>query len=544
MTTPGRELGDVGQSLGGRYHVERELGRGGMGAVYLARDVQLDRQVAIKVLPSELANDPLLRERFLRETRTAASFSHPNIVPVHAVEERPQLLAFVMGYVEGESLSQRVARTGPMEAKELLRLLLDISYALAYAHGRDVVHRDVKPDNIMLERATGRALLMDFGISRSVAAQAVPAGVTRVGEVVGTPEYMSPEQSVGDKLDGRSDLYSLALTAYFAATGNPVFAGENTQKILMRQLSETPPSLSTMRPDLPRVMTDAVDQCLAKDPESRFESAGAMVSALEGAQSFAPDIPMPVRLFTQEVGMLGMVMFFAGLTMWMLLLVMGGQNDDDLFIPVVLIFSILLGRLAQTMGDARRLMRNGFPREELRRGMRAIVDERETRRIQLRNDPATRSMRRKTVFASLFMLASAALLFKWALTFRHPAENGYRIELPGAIMFLSALIETGFALSLLMRSPLRMPIGERIFRLIWLGAPGVAFFRFASVGLKGEAPTSSRRTIALPAPRNAAREVPTKWSSSNGKHAAAVEPRLAALEERVATLERVSRDGG
>src|SRR5215216_3449976 len=201
VTTPAA-LSDIRQQLGDRYAIERELGRGGMGTVYLARDLRLDRPVALKVLPSEFAGDSALRERFLRETRTAASFSHPNIVPVHAVEERDGLLAFAMGFVEGESVAERVRRAGPLDVRSTVRLLQDIGYALAYAHGRGVVHRDIKPDNIMLERATGRALLMDFGISRTIAAKVEKApgftqGLTRVGEVVGTAEYMSPEQASG-----------------------------------------------------------------------------------------------------------------------------------------------------------------------------------------------------------------------------------------------------------------------------------------------------------------------------------------------------------
>ncbi|MCU0622025.1 MAG: serine/threonine protein kinase, partial [Gemmatimonadales bacterium] len=221
MSTP-FPLEELRSRLGDRYHFERELGRGGMGAVYLARDRSLDRPVALKVLPPEYAAQPDLRERFLRETRTAAGFSHPNIVPVFAVEERDGLLAYAMGFVEGESLADRVARTGPLGVRDAVRLLQDVGYALSYAHGRGVVHRDIKPDNIMLERATGRALLMDFGIARTV--QAAPAalpGLTRVGEVVGTPEYMSPEQASGDAVDGRSDLYSLGLVAYFGLTGAP-----------------------------------------------------------------------------------------------------------------------------------------------------------------------------------------------------------------------------------------------------------------------------------------------------------------------------------
>ncbi len=164
-----------------------------MGTVYLAHDMRLDRPVALKVLPPEFAAVPDLRERFLRETRLAAGFSHPNIVPVFAIEEGEDVLAFAMGHVEGESLAARVAREGPLPQRELVRLLQDVAYALAYAHGRGVVHRDIKPDNIMIERATGRALVMDFGIARAITPVSEARGLTRVGEVVGTSEYMSTE---------------------------------------------------------------------------------------------------------------------------------------------------------------------------------------------------------------------------------------------------------------------------------------------------------------------------------------------------------------
>ena len=169
---------DIRRALGGRYALERELGRGGMGTVYLARDIRLDRLVALKVLPAEFASQVTLRDRFLRETRTAASFSHPNIVPVYAVEETDELLAYAMGLVEGETIAERVARAGPLPVREIVRVLQDVGYALAYAHGRGVVHRDIKPDNIMVERATGRALVMDFGISRSMTVAAPTAQMT------------------------------------------------------------------------------------------------------------------------------------------------------------------------------------------------------------------------------------------------------------------------------------------------------------------------------------------------------------------------------
>ena len=233
---------ELQQALGDAYVLDRELGRGGMGAVWLARDAHLHRMVAIKVLPPELAAHHDLRERFLRETRMAASFSHPHIVPVHAVEERGGMLAFVMGFVDGESLGARVRRAGPVPVQEVVRLLQEVAWALSYAHGRGVVHRDVKPDNILIERATQRALVTDFGIARSTTA-APAEGLTRVGEVVGTPHFMSPEQAAGDVLDGRSDLYSLGIVGFFALTGRLPFEAATPTSLLAMHLTQAPPSV-------------------------------------------------------------------------------------------------------------------------------------------------------------------------------------------------------------------------------------------------------------------------------------------------------------
>ncbi len=292
-------LTDLQAQLGGRYAIERELGRGGMGAVYLARDEKLGRPVALKVLPAEFATATALRDRFLRETRMAASFSHPNIVPVYAVEESDDFLAYVMGYIEGESVAERVRRAGPLSVREVVRLLQDVGYALAYAHGRGIVHRDIKPDNIMIERATSRALVMDFGVSRTIAApeDGATAGLTRVGEVVGTAEYMSPEQATGDRVDGRSDLYSLGLTAYYALTGRVAMAADSTGKALVKQITETLPPMASVRPDLPAALADAIDRCLMKDPEARFAARrrtgrGARRGAAHGPRGSRSDSPV------------------------------------------------------------------------------------------------------------------------------------------------------------------------------------------------------------------------------------------------------------
>src|SRR6266571_3794012 len=196
--------------LAGRYSIERELGRGGMGIVLLARDVALDRPVAIKLLPPHLAARPEERDRFLEEARTAAGLAHPNIVPIHVVEARGELVFFVMGFVDGETLRDRVERAGPLPPRLAMKLLQEVAWALGYAHQRGVIHRDVKPDNILIERATGRAL------GRRAAESAG-------GPVVGTARYMSPEQACGEPVDARSDLYSLGATFFYALTGRAPF---------------------------------------------------------------------------------------------------------------------------------------------------------------------------------------------------------------------------------------------------------------------------------------------------------------------------------
>src|SRR3954470_12755086 len=210
------------EALAGRYSLERELGRGGMGIVYLAREVRLDRPVAIKLLPPQ-ADRAGLRQRFLREARTAAKLSHPHVISIYAVEEVDSFVFFAMAYVEGKTLTARIRERGPMPPSEAAKMLREVAWALAYAHEQGVVHRDVKPDNILLEDATGRAMVADFGI----AGQVKDASSWQGGEIIGTPEFMSPEQALGEALDHRSDLYSLGAVAFFALSGRLPFEGDN-----------------------------------------------------------------------------------------------------------------------------------------------------------------------------------------------------------------------------------------------------------------------------------------------------------------------------
>ena len=281
------------QVLAGRYSIDRELGRGGMGVVYLAREVHLDRLVAIKLLPPERASDESLRERFLLEARLAAKLSHPNIIPIHAVEETGGFVYFVMAFVDGETLDQRVRTRGPLSSAEGARVLREVAWALAYAHGQGLVHRDVKPENILLEAATGRVLVADFGI-------AAVAGDDAVGGVSGTPEFMSPEQALGGSIDARSDLYGLGATAFFLFTGRFLFEGSTVTEILARHVTEAAPPLATIATTLPRKIAGLVDRCLSKSPSERPESATALADQLGVALEARRELPVALRSFVRR----------------------------------------------------------------------------------------------------------------------------------------------------------------------------------------------------------------------------------------------------
>ncbi|MGQ0765051.1 MAG: protein kinase domain-containing protein [Gemmatimonadota bacterium] len=263
------------------YELDREIGRGGMGIVYLARDRRLKRAIAIKILPPELAFRSEIRTRFLREAETAAGLSHPNIVPIYSVHERDGLVFFVMAYVDGENLAVRLHRAGPMSNDEVRRVLIETARALAYAHARGVVHRDIKPDNILLERTDGRVMVTDFGIARAIT-EGSDARLTATGMAIGTPAYMSPEQSTGEReVDGRSDLYSLGIVGYQMITGELPFNANSTPALLVKHLSEAPPQIEERCPTVEPDIAQSLMILLEKNPENRFASAIALVDALE-----------------------------------------------------------------------------------------------------------------------------------------------------------------------------------------------------------------------------------------------------------------------
>lgn len=277
-------------ALGSQYELGPEIGRGGMGVVFLARDVTLARDVAVKAVHPELAIHPSIAQRFLAEARMIARLRHPNIVTVYTAGEADDILYFVMDRVPGESLRERLNREGKLPPEEARRIAMDIAAAIDAAGGAGLVHRDVKPENILLEAGSGRALLADFGIARALAAEApdrTDAPVTGQGMVVGTPNYMSPEQAAGEDVDSRSDLYSLGVVAYEMVAGHPPFVGPN-RVVVSKHISEQPTALGRIRPECPVDLAGGIMRALAKAPADRFQTGAELRAALGGTPTPVP----------------------------------------------------------------------------------------------------------------------------------------------------------------------------------------------------------------------------------------------------------------
>src|SRR2546427_753163 len=271
-------------ALADRYAIEHELGRGGMATVYLAQDLKHRRLVAIKVLKPELAA-ALGPERFLREIETAARLNHPHILPLHDSGEAEGFLYYVMPYIEGESLRDRLKREGQLPLDDALRIALEVASALSHAHSHDVVDRDIKPENILL--SGGEAVVADFGIGRAITAAARDT-LTGTGIAIGTPGYMSPEQTTGGaRLDGRSDIYSLACVLYEMLAGDPPYVAASAQAVAARQSMDPVPRLRTVREKVPAAVEQVIGQALAKVAADRFTTAAAFAEALQAAMTTA-----------------------------------------------------------------------------------------------------------------------------------------------------------------------------------------------------------------------------------------------------------------
>ena len=271
--------------LSGSYEIEGEIGRGGMGIVYSARDLKLKRRVAIKVLPPDLAFREEIRIRFTREAQTAARLQHPHIVPIHSVGEEGGLVYFVMAYVDGESLAARLRRRERLPIEEARRIMKETSDAMGLAHAMGVIHRDIKPDNVLLEGTRRRVMVTDFGIAKALV-EGGGSTLTGTGVAIGTPAYMSPEQAAGDsEIDTRSDIYSLGVVGFEMLSGEIPFKAPTVAGILLKQVSEPVPDLTQLREDCPDELAFTVMRCLDKDPENRWPTADALRRALESKTS-------------------------------------------------------------------------------------------------------------------------------------------------------------------------------------------------------------------------------------------------------------------
>ena len=278
-------------ALGAAYTLERELGGGGMSRVFLGVERALDRRVVVKLLPAEMAGH-LSVERFRREITIAARLQHPHIVPLLSSGEMLGLPYFTMPFIDGESLRARLAREGPPPLNETIRILREVASALAYAHAQDIVHRDIKPDNVLL--SSGAAMVTDFGVAKALDAAGTSGsfGTTSAGVAIGTPTYMAPEQAVADPtVDHRADLYAWGVLAYELITGAPPFSGRSAQAVIAGHLSETPKPVAASRTDVSPALANLVMRCLAKNPDDRPRSASDVVAALDAVITPAPSDP-------------------------------------------------------------------------------------------------------------------------------------------------------------------------------------------------------------------------------------------------------------
>ncbi len=466
---------DFQSALAGRYSLERELGRGGMGVVYLAREVRLDRLVAIKLLPPARASDAKLRERFLREARTAAKLSHPHIIPIFTVDEVGEFVFFAMAYVAGETLTERVVRRGPLAPSEAARVLREIAWALAYAHSQGLVHRDVKPDNIMLEEASGRGLVADFGIAGQVRGAAGLDG----GEVIGTPEFMSPEQALGEHVDARSDLYALGVVGFFALSGKLPFEAGKAAEVLAKQVTEPAPPLASVAPGVPRRIAQAIDRCLAKDPADRPASGENVAELLGVALEQRRELPVALRVFVKRNARLGGVggliyVFSIPFMMATVASLFGrrGSGDAALWTFVLAVTVVPFGIL---VGRARRFLASGFGPEELAVAFRAELEQgREERVFEYGRGPSLYERVLRLLGAGGLAIAgvSGFILF-----------GGPVWAAPGLAQLFGWSLSTGLIAGFLalVRLQRRIDLDTRIWSWLWQGPLGRLMFRIARV---------------------------------------------------------------
>ena len=454
-------------AVAGRYSIDRELGRGGMGVVYLAREVQLDRLVAIKLLPPDLATRPALRDRFLREAQLAAKLSHPHIIPIHAVNQTDGFVYFVMAFVDGETLAQRVQSRGPLSASEGARVLREVAWALSHAHGQGLVHRDVKPDNILIEAATGRALVADFGI-------AAATGDMRGEYVTGTPEFMSPEQALGGDIDARSDLYSLGATAFYVLSGRLPCEGKTAQEVLARQVTESAPQLSASGMAVPRKLAQLVERCLAKAPADRPASAQALAEQLGVAIEQRRELPAALRAFVKRNGRMD-----GGGTLLSLIGALVGSVVISAFAgPAAGVVTLVVGAallpVAFGVVAAQRLTDLGFTHADLGPAFRVEQESSREERNVLRRPWRTFVERALGVTARV-SASTSVVLIPIALL----GSGTSRMELIGPLVAIVLVVAAASTLGHLTMVQLRRDVDVEFYTTAWTGRFGIWAFAVA-----------------------------------------------------------------
>jgi eukaryotic-like serine/threonine-protein kinase len=457
------------EAVAGRYSLERELGRGGMGVVYLAREVRLDRPVAIKVLPPARGAQPALRERFLREARTAAKLSHPNIIPIHAVDEVQGFVFFAMAYVEGETITDRVAARGPLPPSEAARVLREVAWALAYAHDQNVIHRDVKPDNIMLEATSGRVLVADFGIAGLVRGAAGLGG----GEVIGTPEFMSPEQALGEEVDGRSDLYAFGVTAFFVFTGRLPFEAASATEMLAKQVTAPPPRVADVASGIPRRLAQLVESCLAKDRSERPANAAEVAERLGQALDRKKELPLALRAFVKHDSRFG----GAGVLLYPFGLLLGSVLVGTVFgvggATLSLIAGLTVVPLGVFMARVRRLLRSGFDHGDLTLGFKAELDQQTEERGFGIGPGATGLERVLKLCSALGSLGTLLGIFGFG------AFSAYMPSWAAGLTAASMVVAVGCGFGMLILLQRRRDVDTDVYGRFWRGPIGRWLFGVA-----------------------------------------------------------------
>ena len=546
---PDAEFIEFQRAVAGRYSLERELGRGGMGIVYLAREVRLARPVAIKVLPRVLATaKPELRERFVREAQMAAQLSHPHIVPIHHVDEAGEFVFFVMTYIEGETLGERLRTRGPMKPADATRMLREVGWALAYAHLRGIVHRDVKPDNILLERESGRALVSDFGI----AGAADTPSTADSGYVRGTVEYLSPEQASGEPVDGRSDLYSLGVVGYYALSGRLPFDEPTAAATMVAHLSKRPAALAQAMPGVPRVAAEAVERCLEKEPARRWASGEEFAAALSAGELAVREIPAPIRVWLAMRDRMRRLRLF--LSLYFSAIVSGLAADHSLwllgFIPLI------VGGLyfVPAFIGARRVLRAGFGLDDMRVALR-LHAERRAEEIVYQSQMWV-SRRAALMVAGAGAVTAAASYA--ALMLAHPAVRP-EMYLFGGVAAGIAISAVGLVFATVREFGTRIQgRSDRRDLKFWNGKWGARFAKLAGMGQTARhgAPALAQHTEvalgratdllfeALPkAVRKELKDVPATVRRLE-TDAKSLRETLDALDDAIAAAQRVEADGG